>query len=95
MHISNGRPYSYTYFCSSASYAKEEAVLDQNALTLEEAQTGFHQAKTLSLTEVRLLAVCLVIFAGYLHCNELIELKGVCGGGGGGGRGDSKGEMQR
>ena len=28
-----------------------------------------------SLTEVRLLAVCLVAFAGFLRCNELIKLK--------------------
>ena len=27
------------------------------------------------LSEVRLLAVCLVAFAGFLHCNELIKLK--------------------
>jgi integrase len=28
-----------------------------------------------SLTEVRLLTVCLVAFAGFLRCNELIKLK--------------------
>ena len=27
------------------------------------------------LSKVRLLAVCLVAFAGFLHCNELIKLK--------------------
>ena len=27
------------------------------------------------LSEVRLLAVCLVAFSGFLHCNELVKLK--------------------
>ena len=28
-----------------------------------------------SLTDVRFLAVCLVTFAGFLHCDELIKLR--------------------
>ena len=30
---------------------------------------------TLSLSNVRLLAVCLVAFAGFLRCDELIKLR--------------------
>ena len=30
---------------------------------------------TPSLTEVRLLAVCLLVFAGFMHCDEVVKLQ--------------------
>ena len=45
-------------------------------MTLEMLQAMVEAAgPTPSLSEVRLLAVCLVAFAGFLRCDELIKLR--------------------